>query len=278
MKIHPHSFTLAIGLGLCLGASGYAAAIVGHRGVAHDAPENTLLSMKLAWAQGADAIETDIHLSKDHHIVVMHDSTTKRTGGVDRKITDSTWEELQRLDVGGWKDPQFAGEKIPTLESIWATIPAGKFIFTELKTHDTAILAELARALKSSAKSVDQIQFHTFYYDMAAALKARFPDHKVYWLAGWSKDKQTGEYPKLDDLIRKAQAAHLDGLNLEAVKGNGDPGFPLDGPFVEKIHAAGMKIYPWTVDDPALARRLIAAGVDGVITNRAGWLREQLKQ
>src|SRR4051812_8609351 len=102
---------------------GLAVEIVGHRGASHDAPENSLTSMKLAWKQNADGIETDIHLSKDGHIVVMHDYDTKRIGGVDKKIVESTWDEMKDIDIGRWKGAQFTGEKIPTIDSFFATIP-----------------------------------------------------------------------------------------------------------------------------------------------------------
>src|SRR5262245_52466901 len=117
----------------CMASPTFALEIVGHRGASYDAPENSLSAMKLAWVQDADGIETDIHLSKDNHIVVMHDYDTKRIGGVDKKIVDQNWDELQKLEIGAWKDPKYAGEKMPTLDSFLATIPNGKCIFIEIK-------------------------------------------------------------------------------------------------------------------------------------------------
>jgi glycerophosphoryl diester phosphodiesterase len=73
----------------------------------------------------------------------------------------------------------------------------------------------------------------------------------------------------VDELIPQAKAAKLDGLDL-------DGGFPIDGAFVQKVHGAGLKLYTWTVDDPEVARKEAAAGVEGITTNRPGWLREQL--
>jgi glycerophosphoryl diester phosphodiesterase len=70
-------------------------------------------------------------------------------------------------------------------------------------------------------------------------------------------------------LIKKTKAAHLDGLDLNS-------NFPIDKEFVKKVHDAGLKLYTWTVDDPAVAKAEMDAGVDGITTNRAGWLREQL--
>ena len=100
--------------------------IVAHRGASYDAPENTVAAIKLAWEQKADAAEFDVFLSKDGKIVVMHDKDTKRIAGVDRKVVDQTLAELRKLDVGRWKDAKFAGEKMPTLDEMLATVPEGK--------------------------------------------------------------------------------------------------------------------------------------------------------
>ena len=126
--------------------------IVAHRGASFDAPENTVAAIKLAWEQKADAAEFDVFLSKDGKIVVMHDPNTKRIGGVDRKVVDQTLAELRKLDVGRWKDARFAGERMPTLEEMLATVPAGKRVFIEVKCGPE-IVPELDRVLKASGSS-----------------------------------------------------------------------------------------------------------------------------
>ena len=77
--------------------------IVAHRGASLDAPENTLAAFRLAWSQGADAIEGDFRLTKDGRIACLHDDTTQRTAGLDLTVADSTLAELRELDVGSWK-------------------------------------------------------------------------------------------------------------------------------------------------------------------------------
>src|SRR5215207_9924600 len=77
-----------------------AVEIIAHRGASADAPENSLTAMKLAWEQGADAVELDLWLSKDGQLIVFHDADTKRIGKTNRKIPDLTLEEAQALDVG----------------------------------------------------------------------------------------------------------------------------------------------------------------------------------
>jgi glycerophosphoryl diester phosphodiesterase len=116
-----------------------------------------------------------------------------------------------------------------------------------------------------------QIVIITFNYDVAKEAKERFPRTPVFWLSSWAKDKKTGEYPNLDDLIKKAKDAHLDGLDL-------DYHFPLDRAAVKRIKSADLECHVWTVDDAAKARELAEAGVDGITTNRPGWLRDQLKK
>src|SRR5688500_19564502 len=96
-------------LALCFAQSVFSVEIIAHRGASYDAPENTLAAMKLAWEQKADAIELDLWLSKDGKIVVLHDSNTKRLGGTTNHVAQQTWDELQRIDVGAWKNARFAG-------------------------------------------------------------------------------------------------------------------------------------------------------------------------
>lgn len=248
-----------------------AAEVIGHRGASADAPENTLASFKLGYAQGADGDELDLYLSKDGKIVVIHDATTKRTGGVDKKIVDQTFDELRAQNVGAfgpWAGKGFS-EKIPTLDEALALVPPGKKFYLEIKCH-AEILPAMEVALKKAALKPEQTPIITFHYDVAEAAKKKFPDLPVYWLASWAKDKTTGEFPKLDDLIAKAKAAHLDGLDLEH-------NFPLDAAAITTIKAAGLKCYVWTLDDPAKARQMIADGVDGITTNRPGALRKETK-
>jgi glycerophosphoryl diester phosphodiesterase len=268
--ITPASLALfCVSLGLCC-SNLSAVEIIAHRGASHDAPENSLASMKLAWEQNTDGIETDIHLSKDKHLVVMHDKDTKRTGDRAKTILDCNWNALKDIDIGKWKGEKWAGETIPTIDAIFSTIPEGKYIFTEIKVHDTALLPKLEKAMLDSGKKTKQLRMITFHYDMAKAAKEAFPKHQVLWLSDYKQDKETGAYPDIDDLIRKAKDAHLDGLDLNYH-------FPIDKDFVKKVHKAGLKLYTWTVDDPEVAKAEAKAGVDGITTNRPQFLREQLQ-
>jgi glycerophosphoryl diester phosphodiesterase len=245
-----------------------AVEIVAHRGASFDAPENTLASMKLGYEQKADGGELDIYLTRDGRIAVSHDPTTQRTGGVSNLISAMTFDQLHQVDVGKWG--KWAGksfnEPLPALDDVMPLIPEGKKLFIEIKCG-AEVLPELERVIKKSGKKSEQLVIIGFGYDTMRAAKERFPAHQVYWLV--SGDKKKDLFPTARELIAKAKAAGLDGLNL-------DWNFPIDATFAKQVHDAGLKLLAWTVDDPKVARRLASAGVDGITTNRPEWLREQL--
>ena len=245
-----------------------AVEIIGHRGASYDAPENTLASFRLGYQQQADADELDIHLTRDGKIVVIHDFDTGRTGGHANKVADQTFEAVRRLNVGDWGKWKGEGfsEKIPTLDEVLAVIPDGRRLFIEIKCGPE-VLPALEQSLLRAAKKPDQTIIIGFDYDTIRQAKAKFPHLQVLWLAG--ADSKARAYPAVGELISKAKAAKLDGLDLEK-------GFPIDHQFVHAVHAAGLKLYTWTVDSIETARSESAAGVDGITTNRPGWLREQL--
>ncbi len=248
-----------------------AAEIIAHRGASFDAPENTLAAVRLGYAQHADGVEVDIHLTKDQRVAVLHDFDLKRVAGVDAKVAGQTLAEMQRHNVGAWGrwTNQAFHEKIPALGQVLEIVPPGKKLFIEIKTGPEIIPA-LERELLGTKVEHGQLVIITFNYESAKAAKAAFPKLKTYWLVGYAKDKVTGALPELGETIEKATSAKVDGLDLNF-------NWPLDRAAVARIKAAGLECHVWTVDDPAKARELAAAGVDSITTNRPEWMREQLK-
>jgi glycerophosphoryl diester phosphodiesterase len=246
----------------------FAVEIIAHRGASHDAPENTLSSFKLGYKQGADADELDIYLSKDGKIVVIHDGNTARISGVTNVVESQTFAELRQLEVGQWGPWQGKGfsEKIPLLGEVLPLIPDRKQLFIEIKSS-SRILPELRKTLKRGGKKPAQTVLIGFDYKTMQQAKAELPKLKVLWLI--SSDPKTKQFPGVEDLIEKARAASLDGLDVNS-------GFPISSEFVRKVHDAGLKLYTWTVDDAEVARKEATVGVDGITTNRPEWMREQL--
>lgn len=243
--------------------------IIGHRGASHDAPENTLASINLAWEQGADAAEFDVYLSKDGKIVVIHDRDTKRVAGVDRRVVDQTLDELRALDVGKWKNAKFIDEKIPTLAEVLKTVPAGKRVFIEVKCGPE-IVPELKREISTAKLKPEQTAIISFAAEVVAAAKKELPKLKAYWIVSVNPGKKKpAKVWTIEELIAKGTEVKADGLDLSA-----DPMITTE--FVKKAKAAKLPIYVWTVNDAVLAKQMIAAGVVGIATDRPGWLREQL--
>jgi glycerophosphoryl diester phosphodiesterase len=232
--------------------------VIAHRGASFEAPENTLTAFRLGWAQAA-ACELDIWPTSDGRLLVCHDSGTKRTTGKHLLIAQHTLAELHQLDAGSWKDPRYAGEKLPSLAEVLGELPAGKSLFIEVKGDD-AIVAELKREMETSGK-LSQLEIHSFDYPTCVTAKKLLPDTPVSYLS------HSGA--SIDDLIAKAVGSNLDGLSLQDHP-------MIEAATVQKIHDAGLTVRVWTVDDLDEARRLRACGIDGVITNRPGWLRSQL--
>lgn len=262
-------------IALAFGSSrSHAVEIVGHRGASHDAPENTLASFRLAWAQNADAAELDVYLSKDGEVVVIHDKTTNRLGHRDRRVADQTLAELKQLDVGRWKGEKWAGERIPTLAEVLPTIPDGKRLFIEIKCGPE-VIPRLVDVLRESHKRPEQTCLIGFSYDVMKQAKHELPATKCYWIVELKQDKQTGRWlPNLDELITKTKQAGLDGLDF----GDGRVVWPaLDRDFVTKIKKAGLAVHVWTVDSAKQASQLEQAGVDGITTNRPGFMKERLQ-
>ncbi len=234
--------------------------VIAHRGASHLAPENTLASVELAWRLGADAVEVDVRLTRDGRIVTIHDETTDRTAGTHLEVATAHSSQLRRLDVGRHKHPKFAGERIPYLEEVLRTVPPGRQLFVEIKCGPE-ILPPLVEVIASSGKR-SQVVIIGFDLDTIRAAKVALPDVPAYWLC----DKRVlVSYDR--SIAEKAKAGGVDGLD---VHWSG-----LTRRFIRAVKAAGLRLYIWTVDDPAQALRLEAMGADGITTNCPGQLRRR---
>jgi len=100
--------------------------IIAHRGASYYAPENTMAAVKLAWEQDTDALEVDVHKSRDDHIIVIHDPDTFRTTRIKKIIRDENLKDIQKLDAGSWKDQNTTTNIYRNLERFWPLFPQTK--------------------------------------------------------------------------------------------------------------------------------------------------------
>lgn len=244
--------------------------IVAHRGASFDAPENTLAAFRLAWEQGADAIEGDFYLTADGQVVTLHDATFKRTAGVDRKPSEMTLAEIRKLDVGSWKDAKFAGEPVPTLAEVLALVPPGKTFLIEIKCGPE-ILPALKQVIESSGVSMDQLRLICFKANVVAESKKLMPSLRAYWLTGFkAPEGQSQKRPTVDEVLKTLKDCNADGLDANADL------TVIDEAFVAKIREAGYELHFWTIDDPKVAQRVVELGTDSITTNRPRFIRDAL--
>jgi glycerophosphoryl diester phosphodiesterase len=234
---------------------------IAHRGASYSAPENTVASALLAWQLGADAVEIDVHLSGDNKVMVIHDRHTRKTSANTSNLlihkTDS--EKLRTVDVGSFKGEQYAGEKIPFLKEILATIPQGKTLVIEIKCGPE-ILPSLLDDVRVSGK-LSQLQFISFDWKTILATQKMFPQNKCYYL----KSTPVGLHRKM----RQSAKEGLAGVNLNYRI--------IDQQVMKRAAELNIEVLTWTVDNPEVAKNLNGMGVTKITTNRPEWLKQQIE-
>ena len=209
--------------------------IVGHRGAAGLAPENTLASFRRAAALGVDAVELDVHLVEGE-LVVIHDDAVDRTTNGRGKLADFTLADLRQLDVGG--------ERIPLLQEVLEALPAEVGVNVELKGKGTG--AALGRRFPAKR----DILTSSFDLNELAAFRAEQPDARCAPLF----------HRRQADMLDVAQAVDAWSIHIADRV--------ADDAVVENIRAAGFRVLAYTVNDPARAERLAALGARGIFTDR----------
>ena len=196
--------------------------------------------------------ELDVQATRDGAVVVMHDETVDRTTDGHGAVADLTLAELQRLDAS-FKLESFRGERIPTLDAVMNAVRGKLGLNIEIK--EGAVERHVC-ALMRSYDALTTSMVSSFEWKALEKVRALDVEIRVGLLAEKNPDL----------LIDAAAAMHAYAVN---------PHFNMaDAVFCEKAHARGLKVLVWTVDAPAVMRTLIAAGVDGIMTNYPARLRD----
>src|SRR5699024_9279816 len=233
--------------------------IIAHRGDSHSTPENTMASVESAWQKEADAVEGDVYLSADNRVVAIHDKTTRRTGDKDLPVRETDSKELRTVDVGSFKGEEFAGEQIPILEDIVASVPDQKRLFIEVKDSERAM--PYSRDIIQQSGKQDQMVVISLSLDVVKDSKEQMAEIPAYWIRSVQRDPDTGEYQPIDTaLFDQVKEHNLDGLDVH-YKG-------VTPELVEASHEAGFKLYVWTVNESDDISALAEQGVDGITTDR----------
>lgn len=229
--------------------------MLAHRGLAIDAPENTMLAFEHAVRAGAGYLETDVHLSADGAAVLAHDPTLERVAvGRAERVADLSLAELRRVDLG-------AGQGFVTLEELLHTFPGAR-LNIDVKT-DAAVEATVEALRRADA--ADRVLLTAFSDARRRRLATMVPG--VAASAGRASvlRAHAASVTRNAPLMRRAVAgAHA--LQIPERVGR----MRLLSPaLVDTAHAAGLEVHVWTVNEEADMRRLLAFGIDGIVTDRA---------
>ena len=229
--------------------AGATTVVVGHRGAAGLAPENTMPSFELAHELGADAIELDVHRSRDGALVVMHDSTVDRTTNGLGQISDLSLAEIQALDASGKESHGDAPTHVPTLDEVLSWAHGKTRLVIELKgTEDSDLVAKTIEAVREY-RMLDQVMLISFDHPALREARRLSPDV-------WTGCLYVG---RVADPIGLARSCHADALcpNLGLVH-------PED---VAAAHDAGLAVCVWTVNDPTAIQNARRLGVDSITSD-----------
>lgn len=223
--------------------------IVAHRGASWDAPENTIAAIEEAIVQGADWVEIDVQETRDGRVLVAHDRDLMKVGGSPLRIFDAPFEALRAVDIGSFKDPRFADERIPLLSEVLELAKGRVKLNVELKYYGQEQRFEaLVADLIDSYDMADEVVIMSLSLPGVRTMKALRPD----WTVGLLSSVAVGDITRLD----------VDFLAVNARFAS--------RAFVERAQGRGKDVLTWTVNDPAGMSAMIGKGVDGIITDRPG--------
>lgn len=227
--------------------------IIAHRGDKTHAPENTLAAFKMAAENRADAIEFDVKLTSDGRIIVLHDPTVNRTTNGKGKISQLPFAAVRELDAGAWFSEQFRGECIPTLDEVFETVGRRLYMNIELTNYATPLdnlVPKVVELIKKHALQSHML-FSSFFARNLTMTRKLLPEvpRGLLCMRGikgaWGRNfTWRGDY-----------------FGLHPYWTDIDPGL------VNRVQAAGKRVYAWTVNPEEELKKMIGLGVDAIITD-----------
>ena len=238
--------------------------IMAHRGGKGLWPENTIEGYRRALEAEVDVLEIDVWRTKDNVVVVNHDETVDRTTNGKGEVRSFTLQELQALDSGyrwsvdGTYPYRGAGYHIPTLDEVLAAFPEARFNI-DLKENSDALISSVAEIITKHGAE-NRVLVASFHQSALRAFRQLSPNvptsacvNEIIRFLILSKLRLTFTYKPNFAAFQVPPRAQF---------------FDIVSPsFVAAAHRAGVEVHPWTINDPNEMKRLIAMGVDGIITD-----------
>lgn len=231
--------------------------IAAHRGESVAAPENSLPAFKLAASEDfVDWIELDVHETKDEVIIVSHDDDLKRICGKTVYVHDSTYEELQQLDVGSWFSPDYAGLKLATLDEVLKEVKGKLKVQIEIKPtkYDKNIEEHVLDIIKANDMEDDCVILSLSSEPLIRIKEISPETTTMFCMAvgiGYIEDIPFADYLSIEE------------SNVSAA-------------MVERAHTLGKKCFVWTINSSSSVQKLVDMDVDVILTDDPGMIRDAL--
>jgi glycerophosphoryl diester phosphodiesterase len=225
---------------------------IAHRGSSGSYPENTRLAFEKAIEAGADMIEMDCRLSKDGHVVVIHDDRLDRTARAKGFVKGKTLRQLKKLDVGAWLKKSFKGERIQTLEEILEIVSGKVEINLEIKSvlHGPLGIELKVLFIVSHFDYLERTIFSSFDYQSLRRLRELAPDVRIGVLYGAGIK---------DNPFQAAREMNAYSLHIQREFATPH--------FLEEARELGLKSFVWTVNEAKEMEKFLSLGVDGIISD-----------
>jgi glycerophosphoryl diester phosphodiesterase len=242
--------------------------VIAHRGDSAHRPENTLASIAGALEVGATLVEIDVQLTRDGHVVVIHDPTLERTTSGHGDVREMTLAEVRAVSAGypSQFGERWAGERVPTLGEALGLLHGRARALIEIKAEsvtdeETGGLEALTAAEIRHAGMADRVALISFDQRAIRRLRRLAPDLTRGRLFGRTS---------ADEVLACASEAGCE-LVMPHKSQLGDE-------LVARVHAAGLKLATWVVDEPEELKQLARFPLYGVGSNRPGVLLEAIAE
>ena len=231
--------------------------VIGHRGAAAAAPENTLASLKKANELGARWVEFDVKLTRDRVPILFHDERLERTTDGRGKVAEATLDQICALDAGGWFDPAFSGEPVPTLAAALELCAAlGLGINLEIKPCP-------GRAVETAEQVIEVLLGHWPKHGETPLISSFA--HTCLEVAATTAPELPRGY--LARRLPRAWAVELQRYGCASLHLNQQWAGERQ---IQALREAGVPLVLYTVNHPARAAAVLKAGATSVITDRVG--------
>ncbi len=232
--------------------------VTAHRGSSGRAPQNTISAFVAAIEDEADYVELDVQETRDGVVVVLHDANLHHVGGWDKNIWELNYSELQEIDVGSSFSPEFAGERVPTLEEA-IEVTKGKVklnIEIKINGHEKNLVENTVRIVEEKGIE-DECVITSFDYNALKEVRTLNPDLKTGRIIGYV----IGDYSKLD----------VDFYSVE-------PNLVLTKKFMRDAHDVNKEVHIWTLNPKADVSGYVDLGVDNIINDYPVMIQELLNE